>query len=102
MLLCRGAPCCYKQGGRHHAHFEKCGGSAHDCLSLCIIINIAEDDGMRRALLSSLSGEKILKNDKCVANLYFKLAIWGILGKKPLIILSSWLINICLHCSHFA
>ena len=44
-------------------------------------MNRAQDDGMRRALLSSISGKKILKSSECVANLYFKLTIWAIQGQ---------------------
>jgi hypothetical protein len=44
-------------------------------------MNRAQDDGMRRALLSSISGKKILKSGECVANLYFKLTIWAIQGQ---------------------
>jgi len=47
-----------------------------------MIKNITEDDGMRRALLSSLSGKKVLKSGDCVANLYFKLTIWAIRLKE--------------------
>jgi hypothetical protein len=46
-----------------------------------IVMNRAQDDGMRRALLSSISGKKILKSGECVANLYFKLTIWAIQGQ---------------------